>query len=66
MTVEEATASFDRMPEAAKREDVSLRDDGKDVATIVSSRDYALFRQWRADRLLRAMDELAAEAAANG
>lgn len=66
MTVKEAKASFDRMLEAAKREGVVLRDDGKDVATIVPSREYALFRQWRVDGLLKVMDELAAEAAANG
>ena len=41
-------------------------DDGKDVATIVSSREYALFRKWQVDGLLTAMNELAAEAAGNG
>ena len=66
MTVKEAKASFDRMLEAAQREDIVLRDDDKDVATIVSSREYALFRQWRVDGLLKAMDKLAAEAAASG
>ncbi len=66
MTVKEAKASFDRMLEAAKREGVVLRDDGKDVAAIVSSREYALFHKWRGDRLLKAMDELAAQAASNG
>jgi Asp-tRNA(Asn)/Glu-tRNA(Gln) amidotransferase B subunit len=43
-----------------------LRDDGKDVAAIVSSREYALFRKWLVDGLTTAMNELAAEAAANG
>ncbi len=66
MTVKEAKASFDRMLEAAKHEGVVLRDDGKDVATIIPSREYALFRQWQVDGLLKARDELAAEAAANG
>lgn len=66
MTVKEAKASFDRMLETAKREGVVLRDDGKDVATIVPSQEYALFRRWRTDGLLRAMDKVAAEAAANG
>ena len=66
MTVKEAKASFDRMLEVAQREGVVLRDDGKDVAAIVSSREYALFRKWQVDGLLTAMNELAAEAAANG
>jgi hypothetical protein len=66
MTVKEAKDSFDRMLETAKREGVVLRDDGKDVATVVSPREYALFRQWRVDGLLKAMDKVAAEAAANG
>lgn len=66
MTIKEAKASFDRMLEVAQHEGVVLRDDGKDVATIVSSREYALFRKWQVDGLLTAMNELAAEAAANG
>ena len=66
MTVKEAKASFDRMLEVAQREGVVLRDDGKDVAAIVSSREYALFRKWLVDGLMTAMNELAAEAAANG
>ena len=45
MTVKEAKASFGRMLEVAQREGVVLRDDGKDIAAIVSSREYALFRK---------------------
>jgi hypothetical protein len=66
MTVKEAKASFDRMLEAAMHEGVLLHDKGKYVATIISSQEYARFRQWQVDGLLKAMDELAAEAAANG
>ena len=33
---------------------------------ILSPQEYARFRQWRAEGLLKAMNELAAEAAANG
>jgi hypothetical protein len=66
MTVKEAKDSFDRMLETAKREGVVLRDDGEDVATVLSPQEYALFRQWRTDRLLKTMDKIAAEAAANG
>lgn len=66
MTVKEARASFDRMLETAKREGVVLSDDGEDRAAIVPSREYELFRQWRTDGLLKAMDKLAEEAASNG
>jgi hypothetical protein len=66
MTVKEAKESFESMLETAKREGVVLRDDGKDVATVLSPQEYALFRQWRTDRLLKTMDKIAAEAAANG
>ena len=66
MTVKEARDSFDRMLEAAKREGVVLRDDNADVAMILSPEEYARFRRWRSEGLLKAMNELAAEAAANG
>jgi PHD/YefM family antitoxin component YafN of YafNO toxin-antitoxin module len=66
MTVKEARDSFDRVLETAKREGVVLRDDKTDVAMILSPEEYARFRQLRAEGLLQAMNELAAEAAANG
>jgi hypothetical protein len=65
MTVKEARDSFDRMLETARREGVVLRDDKADVAMILSPEEYVRFRQWRSEGLLKAMNELAAEAAAN-
>jgi antitoxin Phd len=66
MTVKEARDSFDRMLEAAKREGVVLRDGTVDTAVVVSSEEYARLQQWRIEGLLKAMDKVAAEAAANG
>jgi hypothetical protein len=66
MTVKEARDSFDWMLEMAKREGVVLRDQEGDVAMILSPEEYARFRSWRAAGLLKAMNDLAAEAAANG
>lgn len=66
MTVKEARDSFDSMLETAKREGVVLRDGKVDAAVVVSAEEYARLRQSRADGLLKAMDKLAAEAAANG
>jgi PHD/YefM family antitoxin component YafN of YafNO toxin-antitoxin module len=66
MTVKEARDSFDRMLKAAKREGVVLRDGKVDTAVVVSPEEYARLRQWRIEGLLKAMDKVAAEAAANG
>ena len=66
MTMKEARDSFDRMLETAKREGVVLRDGKADIAMVLSPEEYARFRKWRAEGLLQAMNELAAEAAANG
>lgn len=66
MTVKEARDAFDSMLETAKREGVVLREDAADVAMVLSPDEYARFRKWRTAELLSVMDELAAEAAANG
>ncbi|MFO1086574.1 MAG: type II toxin-antitoxin system Phd/YefM family antitoxin [Reyranellaceae bacterium] len=66
MTVKEARESFDRMLEAAKQEGVILRDKEIDVAMILSPDEYERFRRWRVEGLLKSMNDLAAEAAANG
>ena len=66
MTVKEARDAFDSMLETAKREGLVLREDAADVAMVLSPDEYARFRKWRTAELLSVMDELAAEAAANG
>jgi hypothetical protein len=66
MTVKEARESFDRMLEAAKQGGVILRDKEIDVAMILSPDEYERFRRWRVEGLLKSMNDLAAEAAANG
>ena len=66
MTVKEARDSFDRMLETAKREGVVLREGTADVAAVVSPEEYERFRRWRVEGLMRTMDKIAAEAAANG
>lgn len=66
MTVKEARESFDRMLEMAKQEGVVLRDHEGDVAVILSPEQYAHYRSWLVAGLLKAKDDLAAEAAANG
>ena len=62
MTVKEARDSFDRMLEEAKREGIVLRDGGKDVAAVVSATDAELIRRAKALAVIRARDELAADA----
>ena len=66
MTVKEARDAFDRMLETARREGVVLREGMSDVAAVVSSEEYERFRRWRVEGLMKAMDKIAAEAAANG
>lgn len=66
MTVKEARESFDRMLETAKQDGVVLRDEEVDVAMILSPEEYKRFRRWRIDGLLKSVNDLAAEAAANG
>ena len=66
MTVKEARDSFDRMLETAKREGVVLREGKATVAAVVSSEEYERFRQWRVEGLMKVMDEIATQAAANG
>jgi hypothetical protein len=66
MTVKEARDSFDRMLEAAKREGVVLRDDGKDVAAVVSPGDAELIRRAKALAVIRARDDLATDAQDKG
>jgi len=66
MTVKEARDSFGRMLETAKREGVVLREGKVDAAVVVSPEEYARLRQSRVEALLKAMDKVAAEAAANG
>ena len=66
MTVKEAKDSFDRMLETAKREGVVLREGGADTAVVLSPDEYARLRKSRSDALIKVMDKVAAEAAANG
>ena len=41
-------------------------DEEVDVAMILSPEEYKRFRRWRIDGLLKSVNDLAAEAAANG
>ena len=66
MTVKEARDSFDIMLETGKREGVVLRDGGQDVAAVVSAADADLIRRAKAIAVIRARDELAADARAKG
>src|SRR5947209_5280640 len=66
MTVKEARDAFDRMLETAKREGVVLREGGKDVATVVSAADAEMIRRAKALAVIKARDELAADARAKG
>jgi hypothetical protein len=66
MTFEEAKGAFERLAETAKREGVMLREGSADVLAVISAEEYVRFRQWQVDGLLKVMDKVAAEAAANG
>lgn len=66
MTVKEARDSFDRMLEIAKREGVVLRDQGLDVAAVVSPADAEMIRRAKALATIKARDELAKDARENG
>ena len=66
VTVKEAKDSFERVAETAKREGVMLREGADDVLALIPAQEYERFRQWQVDSLIRVMDKVAAEAAANG
>jgi hypothetical protein len=66
MTLDEAKGAFERLAETAKREGVMLREGSSNVLAVISAEEYARFRQWQVDGLLKVMDKVAAEAAANG
>jgi hypothetical protein len=66
MTVKEARDSFDRMLEMAKRERVVLRDEGRDVAAVVSPADAEMIRRAKALAVIKARNELANDARDRG
>ena len=66
MTVKEARDSFDRMLEMAKREGVVLRDEGRDVAAVVSPADAEMIRRAKALAVVKARDDLAEDARDKG
>jgi prevent-host-death family protein len=52
--------------DAAQREPVLIRRQNRDVAVIMSAEEYQRIRKANVTELLRTMDRISAEAAANG
>jgi len=52
--------------DAAQREPVLIRRQNRDVAVIMSAEEYERIRKVNIDELLRTMDRISAQAAANG
>jgi len=52
--------------DAAQREPVLIRRQNRDVAVIMSAEEYQRIRKINVDELLRTMDRMSEQAAANG
>jgi len=62
----DAKQRFAAVIDAAQREPVRIRRQNRDVAVIMSAEEYDRIRQANVDQLLRTMDRIGAQAAANG
>ncbi len=65
-TADEAEASFDELLDRAQHEPVQVTRNGRAAAVLVSARDFADMRAFHADRLLKALEQTAREAATRG
>ena len=62
----DAKQRFAAVIDAAQREPVRIRRQNRDVAVIMSADEYDRIRKVNVDELLRTMDRISAQAAANG
>lgn len=62
----DAKQRFAAVIDAAQREPVRIRRQNRDVAVILSAEEYDRIRQVNVAELLRTMDRISAQAAANG
>ena len=62
----DAKQRFAAVIDAAQREPVRIRRQNRDVAVIISSEEYDRIRKVNVAELLRTMDRIGAQAAANG
>lgn len=62
----EAKQRLAALLDAAQREPVLIRRQNRDVAVIMSAEEYERIRKANVDELLRTMDRISEQAAANG
>jgi prevent-host-death family protein len=62
----EAKQRLAALLDAAQREPVLIRRQNRDVAVIMSAEEYQRIRQINVNELLRTMDRISEQAAANG
>jgi prevent-host-death family protein len=62
----DAKQRFAAVIDAAQREPVRIRRQNRDVAVILSAEEYDRIRKVNVAELLRSMDRISAQAAANG
>jgi antitoxin Phd len=62
----DAKQRFAAVIDAAQREPVRIRRQNRDVAVIISAEEYDRIRKVNVAELLRTMDRISAQAAANG
>jgi antitoxin Phd len=62
----DAKQRFAAVIDAAQREPVRIRRQNRDVAVIISAEEYDRIRKLNVAELLRTMDRISAQAAANG
>jgi antitoxin Phd len=62
----DAKQRFASVIDAAQREPVRIRRQNRDVAVIISAEEYDRIRKLNVAELLRTMDRISAQAAANG
>jgi prevent-host-death family protein len=66
VTATDAKQRLAALLDAAQREPVLIRRQNRDVAVIMSAEEYDRIRKVNVDELLRTMDRMSEQAAANG
>jgi antitoxin Phd len=66
VSASDAKQRFAAVIDAAQREPVRIRRQNRDVAVIISADEYDRIRRANVSELLRTMDRIGAQAAANG
>jgi len=66
VTATDAKQRLAALLDAAQREPVLIRRQNRDVAVIMSAEEYERIRKLNVAELLRTMDRISAQAAANG